>query len=79
MKARTCFSLPDGEFPIRLDQTGRNTFTVTYGKQVKPNLTYSEAARELGECIMHERACAGKLDAGAITDEGRAMNLRETS
>ena len=33
-------------------------------KQIKNNLTYAEAAAELGACIMHAAACEGKLDNG---------------
>jgi hypothetical protein len=47
---------------ITLHQTGRDMFVVKYGSQVKPFLNYGEAAKELGECIMHALACEGKLD-----------------
>ena len=49
-------------YMITLTQTGIDRFTVQYGKQVKSNLTYAQAAAELGACIMHSRACDGVLD-----------------
>lgn len=48
--------------PIKLEQNGRNDFRVTYGKEVHDGLTYSQAARKLGEAQMHFLACLGKLD-----------------
>jgi len=62
MKRTTCFELTDAAFPIKLEQTGLDSFTVTYGLQVKDHLTYSQAAKELGSCIMHALACDSKLD-----------------
>ena len=55
-----CFTVFDGA--IRLTQEGVDRFTVHYGKQVTGNLTYSDAARELGACIMHAAAGQGMLD-----------------
>ena len=57
-----CFEKLDGSFDIRLIQTDFNSFTVEYGKQVKPDLSYNAAARELGVCLMHQAACDGMLD-----------------
>lgn len=34
-------------------------FIVTYGLQVKSGLDHSEAAREIGCCLMHALACTG--------------------
>lgn len=62
MKKTLCFELPDAAFPIKLEQTGKNSFTVTYGLQVKSRLAYGAAAAELGECIMHALACEGKIE-----------------
>jgi hypothetical protein len=50
------------ELGVRLEQAGIDNFTVTYGKQVKSRLCYSDAALEYGACIMHALACEGKLD-----------------
>lgn len=47
---------------VKLQQTSKNRFTVVYFKQVKKGLTYSQAARELGCCLMHQAACDGLLD-----------------
>jgi len=47
---------------IELYQTGLNRFTVYYGLHVKENLDYSQAAKEIGECILHNAACQGYLD-----------------
>ena len=54
----TIMGAPD----IALDQQGKDRFRVTYGQQVKAGLTYSQAATELGACIMHALACDGRLD-----------------
>jgi hypothetical protein len=50
------------EYDIKLIQTNFDRFTVRYGKQVKTDLNYGQAARELGTAIMHAVACDGKLD-----------------
>ena len=60
MKKTLCYSLPEAK--ISLEQTGLDRFTVTYFLQVKDQLNYSQAAHELGACIMHHLACEGKLD-----------------
>ena len=60
MKPKTCFH--DDHADISLIQTGVDRFTVKYFKQIKERLTYSQAALELGACIMHALACDGKLD-----------------
>ena len=56
----------DLPFGVRLYQTGRDRFTVEYGKQIKDGLRYAAAAREYGECVFHALACNGDLDAGGI-------------
>lgn len=60
-KPKVCLELEELEYPVRLEQTGRNKFNVVYGLQVKEGLTYEQAALELGSCIMHALACASKL------------------
>lgn len=37
-------------------------FAVQYGHQRVEGLTYSEAAKEYGECVFHELACDSILD-----------------
>jgi hypothetical protein len=57
-----CYRTEISQFPITLAQRGPDDFRVTYGKQVKSELNYSQAARELGSCIMHALACESKID-----------------
>lgn len=59
---KVCFWADVDGLPIELTQQGPDNFTVTYWKQVKKRLTYEQAARELGRCLMHAAACAGNLD-----------------
>lgn len=59
---RTCLSLTDIAFPIKLEQAANGRFRVTYGLQVKAGLGYVDAAKELGECLFHALACDGNLD-----------------
>lgn len=61
-KKTLCVEYTDGDFPVRLYQTGFNRFTVEYGKQVKRTMDYADAGAEFGWCVMHSAACAGKLD-----------------
>lgn len=59
---RICILIEDGlDTPVALRQQGKR-FTVEYGNHARTGLSYAEAAEELGECIMHSLACAGKLD-----------------
>lgn len=48
--------------PIKLEQRGPDNFTTAYGKEVKRNLTYADAAASIGTAIMHFLALEGKLD-----------------
>lgn len=57
---RLCYEVPD--FKIKLEQNGRDRFTVTYWLQVERDLTYAIAAQRLGEAIMHALSCDGKVD-----------------
>ena len=36
-------------------------FKVTYGHHVVDCYTYEQACKELGACILHSLACAGKI------------------
>lgn len=51
-----------GGLPIVLIQHGPDSFAVRYWKQYKDRLTYEEASKELGSCILHALGCAGNLD-----------------
>jgi hypothetical protein len=57
-----CYTTELAGFTIELRQRGKDNFTVQYGKQVKSDLNYGQAARELGAAMMHALACEGKLD-----------------
>lgn len=59
---RTCIDLPQHEIKVEQHEDRNKLFRVTYGKQVMPNLTYHEAATELGFSLFHALACEGKLD-----------------
>jgi len=54
-------------FPVSIKVSHKATktreplFTVTYGQQVKPDLSYNSAAKELGACLMHALTCDGRL------------------
>lgn len=52
----------DGWIKVEQKESKSALLRVTYGKQIKSNLTYAQAAKELGECIFHHLACEGKLD-----------------
>lgn len=60
-----------GQFPVTLIRTrkGRGDawgelerYSVQYGSQIDSNLTYAQAAAKLGQALMHQAACAGKMD-----------------
>lgn len=40
----------------------KDIFTVKYGSDVRSKLNYTQAAQELGECIMHALACEGVVE-----------------
>jgi len=59
---KTCYETRIGGFGIKLQQHGRDSFRVTYGKQVDDGLDYGRAALKLGAAVMHALACEEKLD-----------------
>ena len=59
---KLCFKVEIAGLPITLEQLGKDSFRVTYWKQVHDRLTYHDASTDLGSCIMHALACDGKLD-----------------
>lgn len=62
--AKRGFRIDTLDCPVELTQQGKNRFTVTYGNQVRRDLGYADAASELGACLMHSAACAGKINTG---------------
>jgi hypothetical protein len=56
-----CFEATAGGYPVVLTQQGKNRFTVQYGQQIDTGLSYADAARKLGEAIMHGTACDGRI------------------
>lgn len=61
-RGAAAYSVTIAGYRIELKRKSSNNFSVVYGKQFKDGLTYAEAAKELGACIMHALACEGKLD-----------------
>lgn len=61
-KYKIIHSILNMAFPIELSQRGPDDFCVIYGKQVKAELNYTQAAHEFGECIFHALACDGKIN-----------------
>lgn len=60
---RLCTKFADTPWgPLQLEQRGKDSFRVTYGKEVKDRLTYAQAAAEFGRAVMHWLACEGLLD-----------------
>jgi hypothetical protein len=57
-----CFENKDLVARIGLYQNGVDSFCVTYGMQIRDNLTYEKACSELGAAFMHALACEGLLD-----------------
>lgn len=45
---------------VKLEQTSKRLYTVTYGQQVTEKLDYFEAMQELQGCVGHSLECAGK-------------------
>jgi hypothetical protein len=62
MASKVCYQVTIAGCEITLAQKGVDNFSVQYYKQFTENLTYTEAALELGACIMHALACDSKLD-----------------
>ena len=56
---QTCFETVLAGFTIMLEQDARGKFWLTYGKQETGHDTYADAAKALGEAIMHASSCEG--------------------
>ena len=64
MKA-PCFEISDPAqvgFPVRLYQAQNGKFSVRYGAELHDGLSYDEAAREFGLCLLHALACIGRIE-----------------
>lgn len=46
------------DWPVQVRQIGQ-TFTITYGSEVRDRMTYDEAGDHFGHAIFHALACAG--------------------
>jgi hypothetical protein len=55
---KVCFEYEN----ITLEQRTNKLFRVTYGLQVGDDLTYSQACTNLGEALLHNAACEGRLE-----------------
>lgn len=55
-------------YPVRLYQRNKRVFEVKYGEEVTPVFGYTAAARMLGECLLHQAASLGELDASDAND-----------
>jgi hypothetical protein len=47
----------DALIELRQSDDKQARFILSYGCEVKPGLTYTQAARALGEAILHHLAC----------------------
>lgn len=56
------YEITDIEYPIILYKTGEDKYTVQYGAQIDKDLSYTEAAENIGFAIFHALQCEGKLD-----------------
>ena len=70
---KVCFV--DPRLNIEWAQQGVESFTVTYGKQVVNNLSYSRAAKELGACMMHALACLGEVDNAEVPEDTNSYGV----
>ena len=61
MSIKLCYSTEIAGFKIELHQRRPDSFRVTYGLEIKDDLSYRDAALALGRAIMHASACEGKV------------------
>jgi hypothetical protein len=59
---KVCDQRDDLAFPLRLTQSGPDSFAVIYGQEVHAGLNYTEAAQQYGSCLMHALTCSGGID-----------------
>jgi hypothetical protein len=53
--------MQNAQLSITVYQNERGHFKVVYGVQESSGLSYEQAAKELGRCILHALACENKL------------------
>lgn len=58
-KYAICYAVGAVVLEQRLDN---NLFRVRYATELRDGLTYNQAAREFGRCVMHMLECEGKLN-----------------
>lgn len=61
---KVCACYGSGKFydVVELRQKGVDRFTVCYGVEIKPELSYARATQALGQALMHALACDSKID-----------------
>lgn len=62
MEKRRVVFPTEHQFDVVLVQTSECLFRVEYGADIRDNLTYEEAAMNLGSCLMHARCCNGEIE-----------------
>ncbi len=62
MKHQLIHEVTNLDYDVILVQTGKDSFSVRYGLQIKNNLSYLEAATEYGLCILHSASCSGLIN-----------------
>lgn len=55
----SCFEVNRSMIVVEQSGAKKGLFRVSYGLQVRDNLTYAQCAKELGECILHDLSCEG--------------------
>ena len=55
------FEIEIAGYKITLMQNSKDEFVVQYGYHQYITKNYAEAAKELGQCILHALACEGKI------------------
>jgi hypothetical protein len=58
----------ESQYAVELWQTGKGRFSVEYGADIRHSLSYAQAAKEFGLCVMHAAACAGEIAEDEVTE-----------
>lgn len=51
-----------GQYGVKLMQNEDGTYRIIYGAEQHMHLTYHDACRVLGECLMHAAHCVNGFD-----------------